>query len=280
MNQNETTIRLSTLKEHQNALKDALTSAKKRVVVVSPFISISAINSDNIVQLTKSAVARGVDVHFYIDYHLNCVDGEMKLSARDGISALAKVGGKVGIVDGIHNKTLIKDNDLIAEGSFNWLSAVRIRSGECQREERTLVYSGEGAEKMIAQEIERISRSDYAYATAKAEKVPHPFTSTVKTMSVIATVLLAILFFISGNVKWVTFGVFAIGLLPFAISAIRKDLNKKNSVGFVDQAGKRIPGGSDETSGTSNYTDPNNSKKYYGYMPGVREFDGTYKVDC
>lgn len=272
MKNTDTTKRLTTLEDHRDLLKESISTAKKRVVVVSPFISISAIESDKLVHLAKLAVTRGVDVRFYIDYHLNCIDGEMKLSARDGITALAKVGAKVAIVNGIHNKTIIKDNDMIAEGSFNWLSAVRIRNGECQREERTLVYSGEAAKKMIEQEIERIGRSDYAYATAQAEKVARSFTETIRTLSVVAAVLLAVLFFFSGSMKWATFGVFAIGLLPFALLAIKRDMKKQSAVGYVDQAGNSIARSTDSTDPACEETDDDR----YGYLPGVRNFDGSY----
>lgn len=163
MTQKETT-RLQTLGEHQALLQKVLTSAQKRVVIVSPFISLKALEQDGIPGIVKDITARGVSVSIFIDYKLNCIDGEMKRSAKDGIAALVKTGARVYVADGIHNKTLIRDNNLIADGSFNWLSAVRIRNGECQREERTLVYTGTDANEMIEQELKNIGSVAYGEA--------------------------------------------------------------------------------------------------------------------
>ena len=45
------------------------------------------------------------------------------------------------------------DTDLIAEGSFNWLSAVRTVGGTHQREERTIIVEGNGVASMIEKEL-------------------------------------------------------------------------------------------------------------------------------
>ena len=66
---------------------------------------------------------------------------------------LAEAGAKVSIVKGIHNKTLARDENLIAEGSFNWLSAVRIAGADHQREERTMVVEGDSVAEMIEREL-------------------------------------------------------------------------------------------------------------------------------
>ena len=168
MTESESTKRLQTLAEHRTLLQQVLTTAQERVLIISPFISISAIDSDNISTLVRLAIARGVQVRVFIDSHLNSYyDGTMKDRAKDGIAELVKAGAQVGVVNNIHNKTLARDNDLIAEGSFNWLSAVRIRNNECQREERTLVFTGEGVSKMIAQELDKIEETGYGVASLK-----------------------------------------------------------------------------------------------------------------
>jgi|ERR1039457_5348196 hypothetical protein len=167
MTENESTKRLQALAEHQAFLKNVLATAKKRVVIFSPFISSKAIKADNLSALVKQSVGRGVQVRIFIDYKLNTIDGEMKIYAKEGIADMVRSGARVFVADGIHNKTLICDNDLIAEGSFNWLSAVRIRNGECQREERTFVYTGTDAGEMIEQELKKIDSISYGEATIK-----------------------------------------------------------------------------------------------------------------
>ena len=166
------TKRISTLAEHRALLKEVLQTAKGQVLIVSPFISGSALKADGIVKLVRKAVTRGVRVSVYIDDQLNRQDGDLKKSAGEGIVELVKAGAGVTVLAGIHNKTLIRDNDLITEGSFNWLSAVRTAGGTHQREERTLVVDGIEAQKMIEEEIKSISKatSTGAYAPKKASE--------------------------------------------------------------------------------------------------------------
>lgn len=157
---------LQTLKEHQDMLRHVFITAQERILIISPFISMSAIELDKISDLVSEAVARGVDVQIYVDSESNCYsDGSMKTQALDGVSELVVAGAQVGMSNGINSKTLARDNDLFTEGSFNWLSAVRSRSVECQLKEHTQVYSGENALGMIAQELAKIEEIGYGLAT-------------------------------------------------------------------------------------------------------------------
>jgi PLD-like domain len=187
----KTTIRLVTLEEHQAFLKDVLATAKKRVVIVSPFISSKAINADNLSTLIKQAVARRVQVKIFVDYKLNTINGEMKLSAKEGIADMVKAGARVFIADGIHNKTLICNNDLIAEGSFNWLSAVRVKNGENQREERTFAYTGSDASKMIEQELTSIESVAYGEAGIKAKDEHSESNARLGRLAILGAILVA-----------------------------------------------------------------------------------------
>lgn len=155
---NSKAYRLSTLEEHRGFLRKVFDTAKTRILVVSPFISKTAIQSDHIPDKIRSATRRGVVVSVYTDNNLNRVSdgGSFKPAALDGISVLQGAGASVHIVSGIHNKTLARDEDLIAEGSFNWLSAVRTKGGVHQREERTMVFEGEEAKGMIEGEIAKL----------------------------------------------------------------------------------------------------------------------------
>lgn len=51
---------------------------------------------------------------------------------------------------------MVRDDNLITEGSFNWLSAVRTRGGVHQREERTMIVEGAEAKGMIEKEVQQI----------------------------------------------------------------------------------------------------------------------------
>jgi hypothetical protein len=67
-------------------------------------------------------------------------------------------GAIVIIARGIHQKTLIIDNHAIADGSYNWLSAVRDANHAHHREERTNIITGGEVSARIREELERLVR--------------------------------------------------------------------------------------------------------------------------
>lgn len=143
--------RLVTLEDHQQALSDAFLNAKERLLIVSPTISIGAIESDQIVQQIKNTVSRGVKVLIYTDADLNLAptSGKLKEAAEKGYAALRASGAELRIANRIHNKSLAIDRHTLIEGSFNWLSAVRIRTSKHQKLEISACYRGANVEEAI-----------------------------------------------------------------------------------------------------------------------------------
>ena len=152
--------RLATLADHRYALAAALVNARQRVVIVSPFISAGAIKADRIDEQIREAVSRGVAVRIFGDRSLNANDdtGILDPAASEGISLLQEAGARVQLLSGVHSKTLAYDNDMIAEGSFNWLSAVRDDRHRHHRHESSLFLFGGEAGQMTAQELDRLER--------------------------------------------------------------------------------------------------------------------------
>jgi len=148
--------RLVTLDDHRWLLATVLRKARQRVVIFSPQLSAGAIRSDNIDSLIACAVARGVNVAVLTDRGLNLENGKPKVSAVEGKKLIEAAGAQVVVVDNIHHKTLIGDDDLIVDGSFNWLSAVRKNNHVHQREERSKVTVGEAARGFVRQELARM----------------------------------------------------------------------------------------------------------------------------
>jgi phosphatidylserine/phosphatidylglycerophosphate/cardiolipin synthase-like enzyme len=107
MNVIDSTQRLDSLEEHQTILQKVLSTARERVLIVSPYISISAINSENISTLVKQAVARGVRVQVFVDSQRNGYsNGTMKDRALEGIAALVHAGAQVGVCNDIQRNSL------------------------------------------------------------------------------------------------------------------------------------------------------------------------------
>jgi len=144
-----TMSRLDTLEQHREALTLGIRNAKREVLIVSPTLSAPAIEHDKIDLEILTAVNRGVRVLVYTDEDLNSDNGELKQNADLGIKMLVSAGAEVFITDRIHNKSLVIDEDLIYEGSFNWLSAVRTKGSRHQKMEVSFRYEGNDTKEQI-----------------------------------------------------------------------------------------------------------------------------------
>lgn len=117
--------RLSTLEAHREILRRAIQTARRRVVIVSPFLFLTALESDNLIPLIQEAVERGVEVVVYTDHYLGKEHGLWREDTLKARRALVENHVSLRILKGIHNKSLAVDDCLLVEGSFNWLSANR-----------------------------------------------------------------------------------------------------------------------------------------------------------
>lgn len=141
--------RLNDLNSHCSALRNAIVEARDQVLIVSPFLSLDAIEADNLGPLLAS---RKDDVRIVVAYdrHLNADRDHRPLQrAIMAIEALNAAGVELWALDGAHNKTLAVDERWIAEGSFNWLSATRNRESGYQRHEVSLLYRGKDASRHV-----------------------------------------------------------------------------------------------------------------------------------
>jgi hypothetical protein len=148
--------RLSSLAQHREALRYAITNAKKRIIIASPQISEVALLADQLPECIAAARKRGTEVIVYTDARLDLDRKTLELrpQAASGRELLTKAGAVLLIADGIHNKTLLIDESELIEGSFNWFSAVRVASHVYQRQETSIRYRGENAAKEIRKTIE------------------------------------------------------------------------------------------------------------------------------
>jgi len=150
-------FRLSSAGDHRRVLREAFQKAEHMVLVVSPFITLQAINADRIDQLAASAVSRGVKVVFVVDDELNRdANNKVKVSSLQAKAMLERSGARFVIARQIHNKTLCTDMNMIVEGSFNWLSAVRDPNGRYKREEKSIMCCGRIAASMVKDVIKEI----------------------------------------------------------------------------------------------------------------------------
>lgn len=141
--------RIITLDGHREILRKAFEISREQVLIVSPTISIVAINADKVCELISEAKERGVKVLIYTDRDLDAPDGNIKENADAGRKALIEAGAELRIARQVHNKSLAIDKHTLVDGSFNWLSAVRNRESRYQKWEISSCYRGAGVAEDI-----------------------------------------------------------------------------------------------------------------------------------
>jgi superfamily I DNA and/or RNA helicase len=137
--------RVNSLKQHRSVLVKAIEKTTEVLYLFSPFISSWAIEADNICELISKKTKEGVRIYVVTDSKLDIQEGKLKPQTVDGRKMLSDSGAKLLIVNGIHNKTIVIDDSILIEGSFNWLSAVRDETNRYHRYESSIILQGEEA---------------------------------------------------------------------------------------------------------------------------------------
>ncbi len=134
--------------EHDAFLIDALAGNGRRYSIVSPWIIARTMENVGFLTAFENAISRGASVDVFSDPLLNAnvaSDGQTQMSlAKD---TLTKIGVRLHEVPRLHSKIVAVDDDLLAIGSYNWLSADR--HGKYARHETSFVYSGQHLESEI-----------------------------------------------------------------------------------------------------------------------------------
>lgn len=144
IDKNSNLIYLSLLGQHRDFIKQNLLLAKKRVIICSPFIYPGNFEEDFNEEILVDVASRGVEIYFI------CLPEEIESSGLDAY--LTKIDlPNIHLVpmNNIHLKTFIRDDAVIAEGSFNWLSTNRDEDGEHHYHEVTFVTEGKAAKELI-----------------------------------------------------------------------------------------------------------------------------------
>jgi hypothetical protein len=145
--------RITTLQKHRDVLARAFERAEKKLVIVSPYLRIRAVDADDIGAKVAAARARGVAVVVYVDDGFN--DNLQMESAAQAADLLRRSGAEVRVCHNIHSKIICIDDEVFIEGSFNWLSAERVIQ-EYARYETSTIHQGETAALFIAETLEDI----------------------------------------------------------------------------------------------------------------------------
>ena len=144
---------ITDLEGHRRTLSRAFEKAQQRIVIVSPYLRIRAVEEDEICSHVEAAVARGAEVLIYVDLRFN--ENLNHQSAQAAAEKLREAGARVIVCRNIHSKILCVDNSVFVEGSFNWLSAERINRHH-QLYETSMIYTGKDCARFIKETIRHL----------------------------------------------------------------------------------------------------------------------------
>ena len=160
--------------EHPPFLKNALLSAQRRLVIVSPWIRDSVIDFPFIASL-EALLRAGVEVH--IGYGIEKADGNGKRNAakqKPDISPRAEADLRklseryenfhFVYVGNTHRKSLVCDDQFAIVTSFNWLSYKGDSRGSPRDERGIVLRKKQHVEMLAAEELDLLSKG-YAGAS-------------------------------------------------------------------------------------------------------------------
>src|SRR5690606_24750585 len=134
---------------HRTMLAHCIRTANKEVHIVSPFLSANALKADGLQDICKAAIQRGIKIVVYTDEALNQRHGFLFPHFVKAKEMLFDWGVQVVRTKRVHSKALWVDKDMLIEGSFNWLSAVRQPNSRWCRYETSLLFRGDKVVEMI-----------------------------------------------------------------------------------------------------------------------------------
>ncbi len=137
---------IHTLESHQEFIAEVFKSARRKIIMCSPFISYYPDYQKDFTHKMLNKVLRK-NVHVY--FVCRSDDPQLDRLCHYLRDVLASPFMHLVTMSSIHLKTVLVDDELIAEGSFNWLSASRDEESNAHNHEVTLVLDGEGAAEAV-----------------------------------------------------------------------------------------------------------------------------------
>jgi len=167
---------LHEVEEHDRFLMQTLEAARQQVQIVTPWVKLRWMKESGAMDIMGNTVKRGVQVVVYTDLRFNTGikrakpegDPERIAEFKEAIAALKTRDVQVCVVNKVHSKIVMADEELLCIGSFNWLSAQRY--GDYVHHETSMVYRGPDVSGELA-----INRNSLAQ---RVTSIPGKATST------------------------------------------------------------------------------------------------------
>jgi hypothetical protein len=142
----------NTVEAHRKILSDSFNMAQNRLIIVSPYISDNALKADGIYDKISETLKKKIAIDIFADKSW-ITDKKRESYIKPAIDLLNEIGIKVKLINNLHAKLLIVDNNILIEGSFNWLSARRVNDFYKQQFDASIMYSGDKVESLIESNI-------------------------------------------------------------------------------------------------------------------------------
>ncbi|HAL9647204.1 TPA: DNA helicase [Escherichia coli] len=141
------------VEQHDEFLNNALAAAQQKITIISPWLSWQKVEQTGFLTSMALARSRGIDITVVTDKNCNIahIDDDKRQEKlhllNDAVERLNNMGIATKLVNRVHSKIVIRDEELLCVGSFNWFSAAR--EDKYQRYDTSLVYRGEGVKNEI-----------------------------------------------------------------------------------------------------------------------------------
>jgi hypothetical protein len=145
--------RLSRREQFHTLLDEVLESARERVVICSPYLSLRAVRLRQEGGSLAERIAHAAQRVEVVVWTSHRTWDDERYGTSEAVRLLAAGGATVVRAEEFHSKTLIMDRRLIAEGSLNWLSAHQGGDERYQKLECVFAYEGRKAPEFIAEAL-------------------------------------------------------------------------------------------------------------------------------
>ncbi|MGW0486908.1 phospholipase D-like domain-containing protein [Streptomyces olivaceus] len=143
--------------EHPDLLEEALTQARRRILLIAPWIKRDIVNTSFISKL-ENRLRRGVSVHIAYGYTPNDPKNDRAAVRKlENLASRFKEKFTFTRVKSTHAKVLVYD-DVWVTTSFNWLSFAGDRDRTYRMEEGTLVRGREKADEQYRRYLDLIAQ--------------------------------------------------------------------------------------------------------------------------
>lgn len=148
---------LTNYEEHDTFLKKIFSEATQRIIIISPWLIYSTIEGNGYNNLLSN---KNIKITIYTDNRFNThtqnkLDKKKEEAFHITLNKLSDLGVEVKVMNNIHSKIVVKDDDCMCIGSFNRFSAQR--GGKYANTEHSIVYQGENVKDEIENILKELS---------------------------------------------------------------------------------------------------------------------------